>query len=100
VAEEEVQAVREALAALEQIEDRLERADALGKMLAEWPDHHAKLREARQEIVLEMHSEGQTYREIGEQLGMHYTRAQQIAKGQRGEKNRPKKKAEPAPPAE
>jgi DNA-binding NarL/FixJ family response regulator len=97
VAEEEVQAVRESIAALEGIDDRLRRAQALGEMLAEWPDHHSRLREMRQEIVLEMHAEGMTYREIGEQLGMHYTRAQQIAKGQRGEKNRPKRKAADAP---
>jgi hypothetical protein len=90
----EVEAVREALKALEEIPDRVERAKALAVLLAEWPDHHADLRKERQRIVQEMRAEKMTYREIGEALGMHFTRVRQIESGQRGAKNRPKKQAE------
>jgi DNA-directed RNA polymerase sigma subunit (sigma70/sigma32) len=92
----EVEAVREALRALEQIPDRLDRAKALAVLLGEWPDHHAFLREERQKIVQEMRAEKMTYRQIGDVLGMHFTRVRQIEAGQRGAKNRPAKK----PPAD
>lgn len=94
----EVTAVRDAIQALGEIPDRLTRAKALAAMLAEWPDHHAYLREERQRIVREMRAEKMTYRQIGEALGMHFTRVRQIDIGQRGDKNRPKK--EPPPAAE
>jgi DNA-directed RNA polymerase specialized sigma subunit len=98
VSDEEVKAVNDAVGGVLGIPDRLERAAALAKLLEDWPDLHSQLREARKKIVEEMRSEKLTYREIGEALGMHYTRVRQIEKGQRGEKNRPKKKADP--PAE
>lgn len=88
----EVQAVRDALRALGEIPDRLDRAKALAGLLAEWPDHHAFLREQRQQVVHEMRADGMTYRQIGEELGLHFTRVRQIEAGQRGAKNRPKKK--------
>lgn len=78
------------------IPDRLRRAAALGELLEQWPDLHSRLREARQEIVKEMRAEDQTYRQIGEQLGMHYTRVRQIEKAQRGDKNRPAKRGSQA----
>lgn len=90
----EVEAVREALKALEGIPDRVERAKALAVLLAEWPGHHAFLREERQRIVKEMRAEKMTYRQIGDVLGMHFTRVRQIEAGQRGAKNRPAKKPE------
>ncbi|MFJ2209354.1 sigma factor-like helix-turn-helix DNA-binding protein [Streptomyces microflavus] len=88
-----MEAVRDALRALDEIPDRVARAKALGDVLAEWPDHHSALREKRQEIVKEMRAEQMTYREIGEVLGIHFTRVRQIEGGQRGAKNRPTKKA-------
>lgn len=92
----EVEAVREALKALEGIPDRVERAKALAVLLAEWPDHHAFLREERQRIVREMRAEKMTYRQIGDVLGMHFTRVRQIEAGQRGAKNRPEKRPKPS----
>lgn len=90
--------MNDALGEVLRIPDRLERAVALGKLLDSWPDLHSQLREARQEIIIEMRQERLTYRQIGEELGMHFTRVRQIEKGQRGEKNRPKKKATDAAP--
>lgn len=97
VSDQEVQAVREAVEQVLRIPDRLERAAALGKLLDEWPDLHSDLREARKAIVKQMRAEKMTYRQIGDELGMHFTRVRQIEKAQRGDKNRPKKKptAEP-----
>lgn len=98
----EVQRVLDAIAALEQIMDDEECARAATNLLDQWPDQHARLRELRQRRVLSLRDQGKTWKEIGDMLGVHFTRARQIAEGQRGEKNRPSKRAaaEPAPPVE
>lgn len=88
---EEVQKFLEAIKALEGIEDDAACAAAITKILKDWPDSHARLREIRQERVLRMKAQGKTWQEIGDRLGIHFTRAQQIAKGLRGAK-RPKAK--------
>lgn len=82
----EVQRVLDATAALEQIRDDADRAKAVTALLDEWPDQHARLREVRQQAVLKMKASGQTWQQIGDALGIHATRAQQIAVGKRGEK--------------
>lgn len=92
---EEVQRLMDAIAALEQIDDDEACAKAVTDVLENWPTHHARLRELRQQRVLRMRDNGKTWKEIGDILGVHFTRAQQIARGMRGAKNRPK-----APPAD
>lgn len=87
---EEVSRFLDAVKALESIEDDAACAAAITKVLKDWPESHARLREIRQERVLNLRAEGKTWQEIGEALGIHFTRAQQIAKGLRGSK-RPKK---------
>jgi hypothetical protein len=81
-----VQRILDATAALEEIADDADRAKAVTAILNEWPDRHARLREVRQQAVLRMKSEGKTWQQIGDALGVHATRAQQIAVGKRGEK--------------
>jgi hypothetical protein len=92
LAEEEVRVVLDAIGALERIEDPERRARALTEMLEVWPKQHGRLREMRQQAVLTLYAQGKTYREIGLLLGIHFTRVSQIARGQRGVKNRPSKK--------
>lgn len=87
---EEVRRLLEAIERLEQMQDDEACARAVTQVLDTWPDHHARLRELRQERVQRMKDAGMTWAQIGEVLGVHYTRAQQIAKGMRGTK-RPKK---------
>jgi DNA-directed RNA polymerase sigma subunit (sigma70/sigma32) len=83
---EEVARLLEAIEALEAIEDDAACASAVTAVLAEWPAHHARLREIRQQRVLALKAQGKTWAEVGELLGVHATRAQQIAKGLRGTK--------------
>lgn len=89
---EEVQKFLEAIEALAGIEDDAACAKAITEILKGWPENHARLREIRQERILRLKAQGKTWQEIGDLLGIHFTRAQQIAKGLRGEKHRPKKK--------
>jgi hypothetical protein len=86
---EEVSRFLDAVKALEAIEDDAACAKAITDVLKDWPDSHAKLREIRQQRVLRMRAQKMTWQEIGDALGVHFTRAQQIAKGFRGSK-RPK----------
>ncbi|MFF8656795.1 hypothetical protein [Streptomyces huasconensis] len=87
---EEVRQLLEAIERLAQMKDDEACAKAVTQVLDTWPDHHARLRELRQERVQRMKDSGMTWAQIGDALGVHYTRAQQIAKGMRGSK-RPKK---------
>lgn len=91
---EEVQRLLEAIDALAAIEDDAACASAVTSVLNMWPDHHARLRQLRQQRVQALKDQGKTWAEIGEILGgVHPTRAQQIAKGLRGTK-RPTKAEE------
>ncbi len=84
---EEVKRLLEAIEALAAIEDDAACASAVTLVLNEWPGHHARLREIRQERVQALKDQGKTWAEIGTILGgVHPTRAQQIAKGLRGTK--------------
>jgi hypothetical protein len=93
---EEVSRFLDAIKALEEIEDDAACAKAITEVLKGWPDSHAKLREIRQERILRLKAGGKTWQEIGDDLGIHFTRAQQIAKGLRGSKRPPKKTDPPA----
>jgi hypothetical protein len=103
---EEVRRVVDALQALKDVdlsaaEDDAALAKLLTEALEDWPNRHAQLREMRQEVVLRMKANGETWVAIAQAMGLKsHSRAQQIAKGQRGERNRPAKKPDPAPPAE
>ncbi|MEV0963286.1 hypothetical protein AB0J25_11970 [Streptomyces sp. NPDC049910] len=91
---EEVRRLLEAIDALAAIEDDATCASAVTALLNDWPTHHARLREIRQERVLALRDSGRTWKEIGDLLGgVHASRAQQIAKGLRGTK-RPVKGAD------
>lgn len=84
--QKEVQRILDAIAALEGISDDAARAKAATAILDEWPSQHARLREVRQQAVLNLKGSGKTWQEIGEILGVHFTRAQQIGVGRRGDK--------------
>jgi DNA-directed RNA polymerase sigma subunit (sigma70/sigma32) len=94
----EVSRFLEAVKALEGIEDDAACAAAITKVLKDWPESHARLREIRQQRVLNLREQGKTWQEIGDALGIHFTRAQQIAKGLRGSKRPTKADAEAAEP--
>ena len=91
---EEVQRFLDAIKALEEINDDAQCAKAITDVLKDWPTSHARLREIRQQRILNLKAQGKTWQEIGDALGIHFTRAQQIAKGLRGTK-RPTKKSAP-----
>lgn len=90
---EEVLRFLDAIKALEQIDDDAACAKAITDVLQDWPNSHARLREIRQARVQRLREQGKTWQEIGDALGIHFTRAQQISKGLRGSK-RPKKPEE------
>lgn len=94
-APEEVKRLVQAIQDFEAIEDDAACAAAVSKALADWPAHHARLRELRQSRVLALKEQGKTWREIGVLLGgISPARAQQIGAGIRGERqHRPKKAA-------
>lgn len=91
---EEVRRLLEAIEHLEQMQDDKACAVAVTQVLDTWPDHHARLRELRQARVQRMKDSGMTWQQIGDELGVHATRAQQIAKGLRGTKRPPKKEGD------
>jgi DNA-directed RNA polymerase sigma subunit (sigma70/sigma32) len=69
---------------VEQIADPAERAREVGRRMAEIPILHARLKTIRQAAVQQMKDSGMTYAEIGEQLGLHRNRVQQILEGRSG----------------
>jgi DNA-directed RNA polymerase sigma subunit (sigma70/sigma32) len=93
---EEVVRFLDAVRALEEIEDDAACAQAITKILKDWPDSHARLREIRQQRVQNLKAQGKTWQEIGDALGIHFTRAQQIAKGLRGNKRPTKAESDAA----
>ncbi len=66
---------------VKKIADPVERAKAVGKALAALPDVAAELRAMRQEDVLRLREQGWSFGKIGEALGIHRNRVQQIADG-------------------
>lgn len=94
---EEVSKFLDAVKALEEIEDDAACAKAITDVLHEWPNNHAKLREMRQQRVLRMREQKMTWQEIGDALGIHFTRAQQIAKGLRGSRRPESRKKRSSP---
>jgi hypothetical protein len=94
---EEVRRLLEAIDALAAIPDDAACASAVTEVLKQWPDHHSRLREIRQQRVQALKDQGKTWAEIAVILGgIHPTRAQQIGAGLRGKKRPPKKADRPA----
>ncbi|NED99288.1 helix-turn-helix domain-containing protein [Phytoactinopolyspora halotolerans] len=77
---------RERIAA---IADPVERAVEIGKVLNGLPEMASDLRELRQAAVLELRAAGWSYGQIGQALGLHRNRVQQIAEGRSGKTRRP-----------
>lgn len=74
-------AVRQALRALERIEDPEERALVTTALLREWPRLHREVKESRQDAVVAMNEGGADFAEIGRRLGVGAQRAAHIAQG-------------------
>ncbi len=94
VESEEVRRVVDAIDALGEMSDTLERAKALKTLLDDWPDHHSRVRELRQQAFRALSDEGMTYKEIGAELGISAARVGQIVTGvtnPRTQKNPPPK---------
>lgn len=89
---EEVSRLMDAVDALIAIEDDAECAQAISEALKYWGDNSAKLRETRQARVKRLKDGGQTWQELGDLMGVHFTRAQQIGKGVSGASRQKAKK--------
>ena len=79
--DEEVQRVLDAIDTMGQTGDAADRARKLTALLDEWSKRHGPIREMRQRAVQEMHAGGMSYRAIGEELGISFSRARHIAEG-------------------
>lgn len=66
---------------VERITDPAERAREVGRRLGLIPRHQERLRKLRQAAVLELRAQRLSYAQIGEMLGLHRNRVQQIAEG-------------------
>jgi uncharacterized protein YerC len=106
VESEEVRRVVDAIDALGEMSDTLARARALTTLLDDWPDHHSRIRQLRQDAFRMLSDEGMTYKEIGAELGISAARVGQIVTGvtnPRTQKNPPPKqprRKRGTPPAE
>lgn len=63
------------------IPDPAERAIEIGKVLNSLPDIAAELRADRQHALQELRDDGWSYGRIGERIGLHRNRVQQIVEG-------------------
>lgn len=68
-------------ARIEAISDPVERAMEIAKILNEMPNLSHELKAMRQAAILELRAAGWSYGRIGEALGIHRNRVQQIAEG-------------------
>lgn len=66
---------------VERIVDPAERAREVGRRLGEIPKWQERLKAIRQAAVLELRAQRYSYAAIGEMLGLHRNRVQQIAEG-------------------
>lgn len=67
-----------------QTSDPAERAQLLTALLRELPQVAAHIRELRQRAVQELRAAGWSHQQIGDAIGVHRNRAQQIAEGRTG----------------
>lgn len=97
----EVQQLLEAIAAFKAIEDDAECTAAVSKVLNDWPDLHASLRELRQARVQALKGSGLTWAQIAEIIGgITPERAQQIGRGLSGAARKKAERAAAKPPTE
>jgi hypothetical protein len=71
------------------IGDPTDRARAAAALLAAVPRLQSGLREIRQAAVQELRAQGHSWAEVGEAIGVHRNRAQQIGEGRSGGKKQP-----------
>jgi hypothetical protein len=87
---EELIRLREAIDALERIEDDAACTAVVSQALREWPDYHARLRQLRELRVNRLRERKMTWQEIADVIGgITPERAQQIGRGLRGRKRPP-----------
>ena len=73
---------RDAVEALAAIPDATERAKAAGEMTEAMRETAPRVAAIRQQAIKELRAQGRSYREIGEALGIHFTRVRQIESGE------------------
>lgn len=93
--DEEVQRVLDSIDVLGEAESPTARAKRLTELLDAMPETQSKVREMRQQAVIEMRDSGMTLRAIAAELGISFGRVRDIIEGVT---NRRKPKKEP--PAE
>jgi hypothetical protein len=94
---EEAQRVIEAMDAVEAMTDPVERAKAIGEVMADQAQRGTRWREMRRQVVLEMRAQTPpvSYRKIAAALGLGLATVQDIEAGYTGSgKNRPRKSEE------
>lgn len=94
---EEAQRVIDALNAVEAMPDPLERAKAIGEVMADQAERGKRWRELRRQVVLEMRAQAPAvpYRKIADALGVGLATVQDIERGYTGSgKDRPRAKGE------
>lgn len=79
--DEEVQQVLNAIDALGEAEAPRDRAVRLTQLLKAMPDTQAKVREARQQAVIEMKGGGMSLRQIAGELGISFGQVRNIIEG-------------------
>lgn len=92
---EEAQRVIDAMNAVEAMPDPLQRAKAIGEVMADQVERGKRWREMRRQVVLEMRAQQPpvSYRKIAEALGIGLATVQDIERGYTGSgKNRPRAK--------
>ncbi|MGW4493795.1 helix-turn-helix domain-containing protein [Streptomyces sp. NPDC004376] len=78
---EEAQKVIDALREVEEIDDPVERAVAIGQVLKDYDERAPRLRSLRREAVLKLRADGESYRKIAAQLGVSLGTVQNIERG-------------------
>jgi len=94
---EEAQRVIDAMNAVEAMTDPLERAKAIGEVMADQAERGKRWREMRREVVLEMRAQqpAVSYRKIAAALGVGLATVQDIERGYTGSgRNRPRVQTE------
>lgn len=96
MSDEEVRRVSDALDAVEQITDRLERVRAKSRIMAEQIRRNPEWSRERGELIRELWADGQgmSYREIADHLGIKLSTVQDVFRGYRGSGTARPKKAE------
>ena len=97
---EEAQRVIEAMDAVEAMADPLERAKAIGEVMADQAARGKRWREMRRQVVLEMRAQTPpvSYRKIAAALGVGLATVQDIERGYTGSgKDRPRAKGQGEP---